>query len=90
MSHLEVFFNKGFACFQLCWIEGIDLGNLGSEIWAKFNSVVIGTMRGKLIMGFLREDILEVLAPIGYNWFGHLGGLGDLGGNGGLIDLLPI
>ena len=48
-----MFFDKGFACFHLCWIEGINFGNLGSEVWVKFDGVVIGTMRGKLVMGFL-------------------------------------
>ena len=69
MSHLEVFFDKGFACFHLCWVEGIDLGDFGSEVWVKFNGVVIGMIRGELIMGFLREDVLEVFAPVRYNQF---------------------
>ena len=56
----------------------------------EFNGVVIGTMRGELIMGFLQEDIFKVLAPVGYNWFSRLGGLSDLGGDGGLVDLFPI
>ena len=48
-----MFFDKGFACFHLHWFEGIDFGDLGGEIWAKFNSMVIGMMRGELIVGFL-------------------------------------
>ena len=90
LHHLKVFFNKGFARFHLCWVEGIDFGDLGSEVWVEFNGVVIGTMRGELIMGFLQEDIFKVLAPVGYNWFSRLGGLSDLGGDGGLVDLFPI
>ena len=53
MSCVEMFFNKGFACFHLCWIEGINFGDLRSEVWAEFNGMVIGTMREKLVVGFL-------------------------------------
>ena len=53
VSCLEMFFNKGFACFHLCWIEGKNFGDLRSEVWAEFNGVVIGTMREKLVVGFL-------------------------------------
>ena len=35
----------------------------------KFDCVVIGAMGRELIMGFLREDILKVLAPFRYSWF---------------------
>ena len=48
-----MFFDKGFAHFHLCWVEGIDFGDLGSEVWVEFNGVVVETMRGELIMGFL-------------------------------------
>ena len=41
-------------------------------------------------MGFLGESICKVLAPIRYNWFSQLGGLGDLGGDGGLVNLFPV
>ena len=53
LSHLEVFFDKGSAHFHLHWVERVDLGNLGNEVWVKFNGVVIGTMGRKLIMDFL-------------------------------------
>ena len=58
-----MFFNKGFACFHLYQIEQIDFGNFGDEVWAKFNGVVIGAVRGKLVMGFLGEDICKVVTP---------------------------
>ena len=48
-----MFFNKGFAHLHLCWVERIDLGNLGSEVGMKFNGMVIGTMGKELIMSFL-------------------------------------
>ena len=85
-----MFFNKGFACFHLHWVEGIDLGDLWSEVRAEFNGMVIGTMRGELVMGLLREDVLEVLAPVKYDRFSQLGGLNDLGGDGGFVDLFPL
>ena len=50
-SCFEMFFDKGFARFHLCWVEGINFGNLESEVWAKFNGVVVGTMRGELVVG---------------------------------------
>ena len=52
-SCLEMFFNKGSAGFHLRQVERIDLGNLGDKVWAKFNGMIIETMRGKLVMGFL-------------------------------------
>ena len=33
----------------------------------EFNGVVIGAMRRELIMSFLGEDILKVLAPVRYD-----------------------
>ena len=89
-SCFKVFFHKGLACFHFCWIEGINFGDLGGEVRVKFDGVVIGTMRRELIVGFLGENICEVFAPIRYNRFSQLGGLGDLGRDGGLVDLFPI
>ena len=37
-------------------------------------------------MGFLREDICEVFTPLWDDWFHHLGGLGDLGEDGDLVN----
>ena len=45
----------------------------------KFNCVIIGAMGRELIMGFLREDTLEVLTPLRYGWFNQSSGLGYLG-----------
>ena len=53
----------------------------------KFNGVVIRTMRRELVMGFLREDICEVFAPFGYDGITQLSSLGNLGGDGGFVDL---
>ena len=50
---LEMFSNKEFAGFHLHWVERIDLGNLGDKVQAKFNGMIIGMMRGELVMGFL-------------------------------------
>ena len=52
-SGLQMFFNKGFACLHFCWIERINLGNLGSEVGMKFDGMVIGTMGRELIVSFL-------------------------------------
>ena len=67
LSCLEMFFNKGFAGFHLCRIERIDLGNLGDKVWAKFDGMIIGMMRGELVMGFLQEDIHKVFASFRYD-----------------------
>ena len=85
-SCLKMFFNKGSTRLHLHWVERVNFGNFGGEVWAKFNGVVIRAMRRELIMGFLGEDISKVLAPIRYNWFSQLGGLSDLGGDGGFVD----
>ena len=53
MSCLKMFFNKGFTCFHFYWIERINFGDLGGEVWAEFNGMVIGAMRWELVMGFL-------------------------------------
>ena len=63
-SSFQVFLNEGFASFHFCWVERIDFGDLGSEVGMKFNCVVVGAMGRELIMGFLGEDILEVLTPL--------------------------
>ena len=39
--------------FPSLLVERVDFGDLGDEVWAKFNSVIIGAMGGELIMGFL-------------------------------------
>ena len=41
-------------------------------------------------MGFLREDISKVFAPVRYGWFDYSGHLGNLGGDGCLVDLFSI
>ena len=82
-----MFFDKGFTCLHLSWIERVNFGDFGGEIWVKFDVVVIGVMRGKLIMGFLWEDICEVFTPFGYNGVNQLSGLGNLDGNGDFVDL---
>ena len=46
-----MFFDKGFTCFHLCWVERIDFGDLGGEVWAKFDGVVIGVMERELVVG---------------------------------------
>ena len=51
MSCFEVFFDKGFACFHLHWVERIDFGDLGGKVWAKVNGVVIGAMGRELVVG---------------------------------------
>ena len=90
MSGFQVFFNEGFTRLHLRRVEQIDFGNLGNEVGAKFNGVVIGAMRRKLIMGFLRENICKVHTPVRYGRFGYSSRLGYLGGDGGFVDQLPV
>ena len=52
-SGLKVFFNKGFASFHLCWVERVNFGDLGGEVRAKVDGMVIGVMERELVMGFL-------------------------------------
>ena len=51
LSCFKVFFDKGFACFHLCWVERIDFGDLGGEVRAKVDGMVIGAMWRELVMG---------------------------------------
>ena len=81
-----MFFDEGFKCFHLCWVEQIDFGNLGDEVGMEFNGVVIGIVRGELVMGLLREDVSEIFTPISYDRFDYSGRLGYLGGDGSLVD----
>ena len=48
-----MFFHEGLTGFHLCWVERVDLGDLGGEVQTKFNGMVIGAMRRELVMGFL-------------------------------------
>ena len=48
-----MFFDKGFTHFHLHWVERIDFGDLGDEVWMKFNGMVIRVMWRELVMGFL-------------------------------------
>ena len=50
-SCFEVFFDKGFARFHLCWVERIDFGDLRGEVRVKVDGVVIGAMGRELVMG---------------------------------------
>ena len=45
-----MFFDKGFACFHLSWVERIDFGDLGGEVRAKFDGVIIGAMGRELVV----------------------------------------
>ena len=49
-SCFKVFFDKGFACFHLCWVERIDFGDLGGEVRVKVDGMVIGVMWRELII----------------------------------------
>ena len=89
-SGFQVFFNKGLACLHLHRIERVDFGNFGNEVGAKFDGVVIGTMRGELVMSFLREDVCEVFTPIGYDWFYRSRCLSNLGRDRCFMDLFSI
>ena len=58
-----MFFNEGFTSFHLHWVERVDLGDLGGKGWTEFNGMIIGMMGRKLVVGFLTEDIREVITP---------------------------
>ena len=64
-----MFLNEGFASLHLCWVKGVDLGNFGDEVRFEFNGVIIGTVGGKLVMGFLREYVSKFVAPFWYDQF---------------------
>ena len=83
-------FDEVFTGFHLCWVEGVDFGNFGDKVRAKFNGVVIGMMRGELVMGFLRKDTHKVFAPFRDDWFCCLGSLCNLGGYSGLVNQFPL
>ena len=83
-------FNEGFACLHLHWVERVDFSNFGNEIGVKFNGVVIGTMRGELVVSFFREDVCKVLTPIGYDWFDRPRCLGNLGRDSRFMDLFSV
>ena len=67
LSGSEMFFDEGFTSFHLCWVERVDLGDLGGKVQMEFNGMIIGVMGRKLVVGFLREDIHEVVAPFRYD-----------------------
>ena len=48
-----MFFDKGLASFHLRWVERINFGDLGGEVRAKVDGMVIGAMGRELVMGFL-------------------------------------
>ena len=79
-------FNKVLTSLHFHQIERVDFCDFGNKVRMKFNGVVIRAVRRELVMGFLREDAGEVFAPFWYDWFCHLGGLGDLGGDSSLVD----
>ena len=64
-----MFFNEGFTSFHFCWVERVDLGDLGGKVWMEFNGMIIEMMGRKLVVGFLREDICKVITPFWYDWF---------------------
>ena len=48
-----MFFDEGFACLHLSRVEQIDLGDLGSEVRAEFNGMVIEAVGRELVVSFL-------------------------------------
>ena len=43
-SCLKVFFNEGFIGFHFHWVERVDFGDFGSEVWVKLDGMIIGAM----------------------------------------------
>ena len=85
-----MFFNEIFTSLHFSQVERVDLGDFGDKVRAQFNGMVVGMMERELVMGLLREYIHEVFTPLWYDWFCQLGGLGDLGGDGGLVNPFPL
>ena len=85
-----MFFNESFTSFHFCWVERVDLGDFRDKIGMKFNGMVIGMMGRKLVMDFLGEDICKIFTPLWDDWFCQLGGLDDLGGDDGFVNLFPF
>ena len=68
------------------WVKWIDFGDMGGECRLKVDGVVIMTMWWQFGMGLFREHVREVSAPV---WHGNFQGhalLGNLGGDGNLIN----
>ena len=51
-----MFIDEGLAHFLFSRIRRVDLGNFGDKGVFEFNSVIKGSMRGKKIISFFRED----------------------------------
>ena len=71
----------------LSGVERVNLSNLGDEGVFELNSVIKGSMRGKNIVGFLREDIGVVSTEIWDRDFFRFVSLGKLCQEGDLVDL---
>ena len=85
-----MFFYEGFTSLHLGRVKGVNLSNLWDEIGVKVDGMVIGVMRRKLVMGFLKENIHKVLTPFWDDRFHWLGTLGNLDGDSGFVDLFPV
>ena len=53
MTHLEMFFDEGFAGVFFSRIEWVYFGDLGDKHILEVNGVVKWAMRGKLFISFL-------------------------------------
>ena len=59
-----MFIDEGLARFLFLWVKRVHLSNLWNKRRLKVDGVVIGSVGGKNIMGFLGEHIVKVGAPI--------------------------
>ena len=89
-SGLKVFIDEGLACFLFLWVERVYFSDLGNERGLKVNSVVIGSVGRKNVVGLLREHIVEVRTPIRNFLVGSLCHLGEFGGQRDLIEMFAI
>ena len=81
-----MFLNELLASLKLSRIEWIDFGNVGGECQLEVNGVIIMAMWWQFDMGMFGEYIREVGTPVGY---GHFCGnilLGNLSGDGDLVN----
>ena len=62
---LPIFFNKRLARLLFLRVERVYFGDFWNKRGFKVYGVVVRSVRGKEIVGFLGEYVFEIRAPIG-------------------------
>ena len=82
-SRLQVFLNELLAGPERGGIKWVDFGNVGGKCWLEVNGDVVVAWHGLLAF---REYIGEVGAPVRYGCFCGNILLGNLSGDGDLVN----